>query len=280
MKKVLSSCLVLTFLASAAAPSALRAQQQQTTDARQEAQAAPAKLTNKEVVDMLKAGLSAEVVAAKIKSSGTDFDTSPAALLELKAAGVPDAVMLAMVRPAAEGSAVPAGGAAPAADSAATAAAVDVKVPDGTEIEIELRNNVSAQELNVGDTVDFAVVRAVIVDGVTVVEKGASARARVTLAKRAGHWGRAGKLEWAMQDVRGADGTRIPARFTKRVIGDSKGGTVALGAVATSVLFFPVAPLWGLKKGKPAVIAAGNRYSAFVHGDASVRGFPAAPAAQ
>ena len=233
----------------------------------QQQQETAAKLTNKDVLDMLGAGLSPEVVVVKIKNSQTDFDTSAAALQELKAAGVPDAVMLAMVQPAK--APVPA---------SASGAPVEVKVLDGTPVEIELVNNASGQELKVGDVVSFRVVRPVVFGGVTIFEKDAPARARVTTAKRAGHWGRAGKLEWAMQDVQSADGQRVPARFTKREVGDSKGGTVAVAAVATTVIFAPAALLWGFKKGKPAVIAAGNRYTVFVHGDAAVMGRTAPPA--
>ena len=132
----------------------------------------------------------------------------------------------------------------------------------------------------VGDVVDFTVVRPVQIDGVTVFEKEAGARARITTSKRAGHWGKAGKLEWAMQDVMATDGNRIPARFTQRRIGDSKGGTVAVAAVATTVLLGPVGLLWGLKKGKPAIIPAGNRYKVFVSGDTKIKGKRAEAAAQ
>jgi hypothetical protein len=114
-----------------------------------------------------------------------------------------------------------------------------VTIPDGTEIEIQLKTNASGEELKVGDIVDFVVVRPVQVNGLTIFEKEATARARITTAKRAGHWGKAGKLEWAMQDVMAADGNRVSARFTKRQIGDSKGGTVAVAAVATTVLLGP-----------------------------------------
>ncbi len=75
-----------------------------------------------------------------------------------------------------------------------------------------------------------------------------------------------------MQDVQAVDGNRVPARFTKRAIGDSKGGTVAVAAVATTVLLGPLGLLWGLKKGKPAIIPAGNVYTAFVNGDTGVKG--------
>ena len=168
----------------------------------------------------------------------------------------------------------------PASTTAEPPADGMVNVPDGTEIEIQLTNNASGEELKVGSIVDFTVVRPVQINGVTIFEKEAGARARITTAKRAGHWGKAGKLEWAMQDVLAVDGNRIPARFTQRQIGDSKGGTVAVAAVATTVLLGPVGLLWGLKKGKPAIIPAGNRYSVFVHGDTKIKGKPAEAAAQ
>src|SRR5438874_13074796 len=41
-------------------------------------------LTNKDILLMLKAGLTPDIVIAKIKSSTCDFDTSPDALKELK----------------------------------------------------------------------------------------------------------------------------------------------------------------------------------------------------
>ena len=47
---------------------------------------------------MVKAGLGAEIVAAKVKNSTCKCDTSPAALAELKKSGVPDNVILAMVQ--------------------------------------------------------------------------------------------------------------------------------------------------------------------------------------
>lgn len=55
-------------------------------------------LTNADVLTMLSADISQEVIIAKIHSSEADFDTSPNALASLKAAHVPDSVILAMVQ--------------------------------------------------------------------------------------------------------------------------------------------------------------------------------------
>jgi hypothetical protein len=210
---------------------------------------------------MIKSGLSSEVIIAKIRTSKSRFDTSPATLAQLKAANVSDPVIMAMV----EGPAV-------AAPQPQPFEAAEVVVPDGTELEVMLHNTLSGQSAKVGDIVDFTIVRAVEVNGVTVFERDAPARAKVTAAKGAASWGRAGKLEWVMQDVQAADGNRVAARFTKRHVGDSKGGTVATRAVVTTVLLGPVGLFWGFKKGKPAIIPAGNRYSVFVHGDAKIKG--------
>lgn len=252
MKKLVSLVLMLTISMGAVALPTAQDPKPETVST---------SLTNKDILVMVKAGLTSDVILAKIRSSATNFDTTPAALAELKAASVPDAIILAMVNgPAKSNEPPPADGI--------------VTVPDGMEVEIQLKSNASGEELKVGDIVDFVVVKPVQVNGLTIFEKEAAARARITTAKRAGHWGKAGKLEWAMQDVMAADGTRIPARFTKRQVGDSKGGTVAVAAVATTVFLGPIGLLWGLKKGKPAIIPAGNRYSVFVSGDARIKGKP------
>lgn len=54
-------------------------------------------LSNNDVLNMHKAGLPAEVLVAKIRSSLCDFDTSPAALGTIKSAGIADSVILSMV---------------------------------------------------------------------------------------------------------------------------------------------------------------------------------------
>lgn len=58
---------------------------------------AEAKLTNKDILGMIKAGLPADIILAKIQASECSFDTSPTALGALKSAGVPDEVILKMI---------------------------------------------------------------------------------------------------------------------------------------------------------------------------------------
>ena len=80
-------------------------------------------------------------------------------------------------------------------------------------------------------------------------------------------------------DKRRTFGKLCARQFAVGSIGVTKGGTVAVAAAATTVLLGPVGLLWGLKKGKPAIIPAGTRYSVFVHGDTKIKGKPAEAAA-
>lgn len=91
MMRLLHTVLLLT-LCAVLSSSMLASQDTQTP----KLNAKP--LTNGDVVDMLKAGLSQEIVIAKINASACEFDTSPAALKMLKTANIPEAVILAMVQ--------------------------------------------------------------------------------------------------------------------------------------------------------------------------------------
>jgi hypothetical protein len=56
-----------------------------------------ATLGNADIVKLIKAGLSAETIEAKIAASSNDFDTSTDALVALAGEGVPDRVIRAMI---------------------------------------------------------------------------------------------------------------------------------------------------------------------------------------
>ena len=231
-------------------------------------------MTNRDILLMVKAKLPPEVIIEKINTSDCNFDTFPSVLAELKYRGVPDEVLMAMVKS-------PHGGrklgssdrnsSAPTAESETAITPVEITIPDGTPMEVESTFTVSSGEVEEGSAVSFTVVHPVKVNGVIVIRAGARATARVTKAKKGGSWGRAGQLAWMMQDVVAVDGSKVPLEFTKSTKGDSKGGTVATGIVVTGLLFWPAAPLWGFKKGKDAKVPAGRRFDVAVHGNTTVK---------
>ena len=147
------------------------------------------------------------------------------------------------------------------------------KIPDGTPIEIEAPYTLSSMDFKPEDKISFRVVDAVKVDGVTVIEQGATATGVVDKSKRGGHWGKAGLFVWTMHSVTAADGSQVPVRANSvRLRGDSKGAKVATAMVITGALMpliAPVALLHGFKRGENAYIPAGKRYTLFIDANSS-----------
>lgn len=245
-----------------------------------------APLTNGDVVTMVSAKLPPALIVEKINNSSCAFDTFPSVLAELKYRGVPDEVLMAMVKAprgartkttvresSRRSSSSSAGDESPGRPevNGESPMFTEITVPEGTPLEVESSFTVSSGEVQEGSAVSFTVVHPVKINGVTVISAGARATARVTTAKKGGSWGRAGTLAWEMREVVAVDGSKIPLEFAKRTKGDSKGGTVATGIIVTGVLFWPAAPFWGFKKGKDAKVPAGSRFEVAVHGDAVVK---------
>ncbi|HEX9918956.1 MAG TPA: hypothetical protein VGA87_07305 [Pyrinomonadaceae bacterium] len=286
--KNLSTSLLLSLLiaqqAWAIPPAARTPAAAKTIQPSQEIAARP--LGNADVLALVKAGLAIDAINAKIKSSACDFETTPVALEQLKAAGVPEAVIHAMlnaprlaVQAAPQAAPNTAPQAAPHALGAASTVAVAppqtlrVKLPQGTPLDVEMAYTISSQEVRAGELISFRVINPVMVDGVEVVAVGATATARVVKASRGGHFGRAGRLAWTMQDVTAVDGTRIPLASAGRIVGDSKGAKVATQMILTGALLpliAPVALLHGFKRGENALIPAGKRFEVSVSKDATV----------
>lgn len=151
-------------------------------------------------------------------------------------------------------------------------------IPDGTQVDVEAPYTINSMDFKANDKISFRVVNPVKLNGVTLIEQGATATARIVKAKRGGHWGKAGLFVFTMQSVTAVDGSQIPLRTTHvRLRGDSKGAKVATAMIITGALMpliAPVALLHGFKRGKDAFIPAGKRYSVFVDSSAPNQSLP------
>jgi hypothetical protein len=256
----------------------------------QQSQSRAAPLTNQDVVDLWQAKLTPDEMIAKIKSSPANFDTTEAGLRALEESRLPAAVIAAMVQ------------AEQARSSNAPHPVQDEKpeqmiVPAGTQLDVEAAYTVDSLHVHAGDLISFRVLVPIKINGITVIDQGALVTARVVTAKRGGHWGRAGRLSWTMQDVVAVDGTRLPMRPADEsgsdklskakgnstrsesphsgnsVKGTSHGAEVATKIIITGALFPPLAPLGliqGFRRGENAVLPEGKRFLAFVGSDARV----------
>jgi len=119
----------------------------------------------------------------------------------------------------------------------------------------------------VGQEVPFEVVEDVKVDGVLVLPKGAPAVANVTEASPKKSMGRAGKLNISISYARLSDNEKAALRAVKETKGGGHVGAMTGAIVATSIVFFPAAPLFLFIKGKDISIPQGTEITAFVDGD-------------
>ena len=138
---------------------------------------------------------------------------------------------------------------------------------DGTAVKLRLAENLSSEKNKTGDQVPFEVVDEVVVDGVVVVPKGAQAIATVTNASPKKSMGRGGKLDVNVDSMRLVDGEKVQLRAVQENKGGGHVGAMTGAMVATSIVFFPAAPLFLFIHGKPVEIPKGTVVTAFVEGD-------------
>jgi hypothetical protein len=81
-------------------------------------------------------------------------------------------------------------------------------LPEGTEIQLSLRDSVSSKLSEAGDEIYAVVRRDVVIDGRTLLEQGTEVIGRVTLAQPAGRMLKGGKLHLSFERIRLAGGER------------------------------------------------------------------------
>jgi hypothetical protein len=155
----------------------------------------------------------------------------------------------------------------PASAGAPFAVPSEMRVLDGAELEVKLSADLSSDRTAEGAIVSLEVSEPLVIDGVTVFERGAPARARITEVRKAARLGRDGEISWAMLDVTAVDRTRIPARFPA----ESQSSSGAAGIVAaTGNSMLGAQTSFSLRKGDAAFIPAGQIFRVFLHGDTMV----------
>lgn len=212
------------------------------------AQAQPQVLTNDDIIQMVKGGLSASLITSQIRSATTRFDLSTAELIRLSKAGVPENVIAAMRNP---GNATPGGtGTTPVAGKTA-------KVPDGEKIRLVLMEEVSSATAQEGDRVNLTVAEDLKVGEDIIIAKGAPAVGKISSAKKKGMLGQGGKFTMSLDQVKCVDGQNVRLRATAARQGDDKiGKTVAIGVLA--------GPFALLVKGKDVTSPKGTEYTGYL----------------
>jgi hypothetical protein len=134
---------------------------------------------------------------------------------------------------------------------------------DSTPVRMKLGKAISSADAKVGDEVSLEVSEDVIVDGLLIIPKGASALGVVNEAEPKKALGRGGKLGVLVRSVRLANNDQAVLRSG----GEGKGSSSTAGVV------IPV------MRGKDITFQTGMEITAYVNGDTRLKraGFQAAP---
>jgi hypothetical protein len=202
-------------------------------------------LQNEDVVKLLEAGLSTELVQQIVDTQPADFDLAPDQLVLLRQGGVPEEVLSAMLG---HGEATP-------SDT--------TLLPAGTAVRVRILEDLDSATALTSDPVAFEVAAAVAIDGMTAIPAGAVANGAVLDARKKRGFGRRGRLQFQLDSVTAADGTAIPVAFEREVKGNdsySKAGVVTL----------LTGPFGIFVKGKNVRVPAGTEYTLFTVADATL----------
>lgn len=115
---------------------------------------------------------------------------------------------------------------------------------EGTPIRMRIMRTVSSADANEGDKVDFQTLDDIVVNGATVIPKGSTAIATITVAESKKRMGRGGKLAMNIDYVQLPTGEKLPLRGIQSLKGGGHTGAMTGGMVATAIVLWPAAPFF------------------------------------
>jgi hypothetical protein len=129
---------------------------------------------------------------------------------------------------------------------------------DGTPVKLRINRTISSADAHVNETIDFEVLEEVKVHDAIVIPRGGMAWGTVTEVQPKRRMGRAGKLNINIDNVRLISAEKVALRAVKDLKGGGHQGAITGAMVATSIVFFPAAPLFLLVHGKDITIPKGT----------------------
>jgi hypothetical protein len=137
-----------------------------------------------------------------------------------------------------------------------------VRIPEGTEVRVQLDEPVSSATASVGDTFSISTDEEIHLADGTVIPAGFSGRGEVTSAEKKGMLGKAGELSVRLEYIKIGD-VHVHLRANKGEEGKS-------GVTTTIVLTVLLTPLFLMHHGHEVVFPQGQQLAAYVDEDADV----------
>ena len=127
-------------------------------------------------------------------------------------------------------------------------------IPDGTPVDLRLSESISSAHAQVGDVLNFVVVKDVSFDHFTVIQAGTVARGFVTGVKGRRLLGMGGHISLKLDSVALVNGDRVKLRASKQVKGGSRTRLMVGAMVVTGLIFLPAAPVFLLTRGHTSTV--------------------------
>lgn len=142
-----------------------------------------------------------------------------------------------------------------------------LSLPEGTSLQVSLLDPLyskKVQKKGVGEAIQFEVAEDVVVDGVTVVRRGALATAHMSEVQKSKIAGRHAEMDFVFDAVTAVDGQNIPIKA-----GDEK---TKGGRHNETVRNLMISPAFGwMAKGSEVLIRAGTGYDVEVSGQHTIQ---------
>jgi hypothetical protein len=168
-----------------------------------------AAMTNADVVALVKAGFSDDLVVARIqKASNQAFDVSTDGMLSLKSSGVSQRLITVLLTGVDPGSLPTTGTASSSALVSAPAPVAVLTIPAGTEIKLRLEKTISSADAMGGELVSLVAADDVVISGEIAIKKDSPAWGKITNVT-AQRLTRAGALEFSFDSVKAVNSTDI-----------------------------------------------------------------------
>ena len=111
----------------------------------------------------------------------------------------------------------------------------NVYIPKGTTFDVELVKDANSKTNKTGEMVEVRMVDNLMINGVVIIAKDTIGEATVTEARKAGGFGRKGKLTITPTKIKTINNVPVPVTATLEGAGSTDGGAVAV-AVAVSLI--------------------------------------------
>ncbi len=140
----------------------------------------------------------------------------------------------------------------------------------GTPVELRLAETISSANTHKGERLEFEVVKDVVIAGFTVIRTGTTAIGSVTRVKGKRPLGLGGNVIIKLDSVETTIGQNIGLVARKEFKGRSRTLRMAMKMAVAGALYWPVAPVFLLSRGRDSTILKGANVTAYTKIDSSV----------